>query len=33
MLVIWYCDENDLDPSQISSLISKSLKEKIQLEG
>ena len=30
--VIWYCDENDLDPSQISSLISKSLKEKIQLE-
>ena len=31
--VIWYCDENDLDPSQISSLISKSLKEKIQVEA
>ena len=31
--VIWYCDENGLDPSQISSLISKSLKEKIQLEA
>ena len=28
--VIWYCDENGLDPSQISSLISKSLKEKIE---
>ena len=31
--VIWYCDENGLDPSQISSLISKSLKEKIQVEA
>ncbi len=31
--VIWYCDENDLDPSQISSLVSKSLKEKIQVEA
>ena len=31
--VLWYCDENGLDPSQISSLISKSLKEKIQLEA
>jgi len=31
--VIWYCDENELDPSQISSLISKSLKEKIQVEA
>ena len=30
--VIWYCDENGLDPSQISSLVSKSLKEKIQVE-
>ena len=31
--VLWYCDENGLAPSQISSLISKSLKEKIQLEA
>jgi len=31
--VVWYCDENDLDTSQVSSLISKSLKEKIQLEA
>ena len=31
--VLWYCDENGLDPSQISTLISKSLKEKIQLEA
>ena len=31
--IVWYCDENDLDTSQVSSLISKSLKEKIQLEA
>jgi hypothetical protein len=31
--VIWYCEQNNLDPSQVSSLISKSLKEKIQLEA
>ncbi len=31
--VVWYCDENGLDTSQVSSLISKSLKEKIQLEA
>lgn len=31
--IVWYCDENDLDTSQISSLISKSLKEKIQVEA
>lgn len=31
--VVWYCDENDLDTSQVSSLISKSLKEKIKLEA
>ena len=30
---VWYCDENGLDTSQVSSLISKSLKEKIQLEA
>ena len=31
--VLWYCEQNELDPSQVSSLISKSLKEKIQLEA
>ena len=31
--VLWYCEQNGLDPSQISSLISKSLKEKIQKEA
>ena len=31
--VVWYCNENGLDTSQVSSLISKSLKEKIQLEA
>ena len=31
--VVWYCDENELDTSQVSSLISKSLKEKIKLEA
>ena len=31
--VVWYCEEIDLDTSQVSSLISKSLKEKIQVEA
>ena len=31
--VVWDCDENGLDTSQISSLVSKSLKEKIQVEA
>ena len=31
--VVWYCDANGLDTSQVSSLISKSLKEKIQVEA
>jgi len=31
--VVWYCDENGLDTSHVSSLISKSLKEKIQVEA
>ena len=31
--IVWYCDENGLDTSQVSSLISKSLKEKIKLEA
>ena len=30
--VVWYCEENGLDASQVSSLISKSLKEKIPCE-
>ena len=24
---VWYCEQNDLDTGQISSLVSKSLKE------
>ena len=31
--VVWYCEQNGLEPNQVSSLISKSLKEKIQLEA
>ena len=31
--IVWYCDENGLDTSQVSSLVSKSLKEKIQVEA
>ena len=31
--VVWYCDENGLDTGQVSSLISKSLKEKIEVEA
>ena len=31
--VVWYCEQNGLDTSQVSSLISKSLKEKIKLEA
>ena len=31
--IVWYCDENKLDTGQISSLVSKSLKEKIQVEA
>ena len=31
--VVWYCEQNGLDNSQVSSLISKSLKEKIQVEA
>jgi hypothetical protein len=31
--VVWYCDQNELDTGKVSSLISKSLKEKIQLEA
>ena len=31
--VIWYCDENGLDTGQVGNLISKSLKEKIEVEA
>ena len=31
--VILYCEENDLDTGTVSPLISKSLKEKIQVEA
>jgi len=31
--VVLYCEENDIDTSTVSSLISKSLKEKIQVEA
>ena len=31
--VVWYCEQNDIDTSTVSPLISKSLKEKIQVEA
>ncbi|MDA9761413.1 late promoter transcription accessory protein [bacterium] len=31
--VIHYCEENNIDPGTVGSLISKSLKEKIQVEA
>jgi hypothetical protein len=31
--VVWYCEQNDLDTGTVSPLISKSLKEKIQVEA
>jgi hypothetical protein len=31
--VILYCEENDIDTGTVSPLISKSLKEKIQVEA
>tara|TARA_B100001093_G_scaffold168498_1_gene161170 strand:+ start:12322 stop:12582 length:261 start_codon:yes stop_codon:yes gene_type:complete len=31
--VIWYCEQNDIDPGTVSSLVSKSLKEKIKVEA
>ena len=31
--IIWYCEQNDIDTGTISSLVSKSLKEKIKLEA
>jgi len=31
--IIWYCEQNDIDTGSVSSLVSKSLKEKIQIEA
>ena len=31
--VVWYCEQNEIDTGTVSNLISKSLKEKIQLEA
>jgi len=31
--VLWYCEQNEVDPSSVGSLISKSLKEKIEVEA
>ena len=31
--VVLYCEENEIDPGTVKSLISKSLKEKIKLEA
>ena len=31
--VVLYCEDNDIDTGTISSLINKSLKEKIQMEA
>ena len=31
--ILKFCEENDMDPSSVGSLINKSLKEKIQLEA
>jgi hypothetical protein len=31
--VIWYCEQNDIDTGTVGSLVSKSLKEKIEVEA
>ena len=31
--ILKFCEENEIDPSSVGSLINKSLKEKIQLEA
>ena len=31
--VLWYCEQNDIDPGTVSPLVSKSLKEKIKVEA
>ena len=31
--VVWYCDENDIEIETVNKFISKTLKEKIELEA
>lgn len=31
--VIWYCEQNDIELSTVNPLISKTLKQKIELEA
>lgn len=31
--ILWYCEQNEVDPGSVGSLISKSLKEKIEVEA
>jgi len=31
--VVLYCEENEIDPSTVGSMINKSLKEKIKIEA
>ena len=31
--IVWYCDENNIEVETAARLLSKSLKEKIQLEA
>jgi len=31
--VVWYCEENNIDTGTVGPLVSKSLKEKIQVEA
>ena len=31
--VLWYCSENEIDPSTVARLISKELKEKIEVNA
>ena len=31
--VIWYCEQNDIDVATVNPLISKTLKQKIEMEA
>jgi len=31
--VVWFCEQNEIDTSTVSSMINKSLKEKIKIEA
>lgn len=31
--VIWFCEQNEIDPGTISAMVNKSLKEKLQIEA